>query len=100
MIAAHVPNLMDRSRFGSDVRFVDSPSDVGGATTTVVDLDRCQSVAAFAELSCWTIGYCAHVDSDLMDEAAAAGFDEVLARSAFFRRLPAILAGAETPGSG
>jgi len=35
-----------------------------------------------------TVGFAAHVDEELMAAASAAGCDEVLARSVFFRRFP------------
>jgi PleD family two-component response regulator len=38
-----------------------------------------------------TVGYVSHVQADLIDAARRAGVDEVLARSAFSERLPAIL---------
>jgi len=38
-----------------------------------------------------TVGFVSHVDTDLIDAARKAGVDEVMARSAFADRLPAIL---------
>jgi len=35
-----------------------------------------------------TVGFAAHVDEELIAAASAAGCDEVLARSVFFRRFP------------
>ena len=48
-----------------------------------------------------TLGYVAHVDSETIDKARAAGIDQVLARSAFSERLGEILtaAGTRDPGS-
>ena len=48
-----------------------------------------------------TLGYVAHVDSETIDKARAAGIDQVLARSAFAERLGEILtaAGTRDPGS-
>lgn len=43
------------------------------------------------------IGYFSHVETALMREAQAAGYDEVLPRSAFTKRLPELL-GAERAG--
>ena len=92
MIAAHIPNLMDRSRFGgSDVRFVAEAAEAVDADLVLVDLDRCVEVDAFASLGGHTVGFGAHVDGDRLALAAAVGFDEVMARSAFFRRLPSLL---------
>lgn len=92
MIAAVVPDLMDRSRFtGVDVRFIERPADARGADLVVVDLDRCTDLHGFAALAIRTVGFGSHVDADGLAEAGDAGFDEVLARSVFFRRLPEIL---------
>jgi hypothetical protein len=93
MIVAHIPNLMDRSRFGgSAVRFVGSAIEAADAELVIVDLDRCVEIGSFAELSGHTVGFGAHVDGDRLGAAVTAGFDEVMARSAFFRRLPSLLA--------
>lgn len=97
MIAALVPDLMDRSRFGDvDITFIRQPADAGDAELVVVDLDRCADVAGFGALQIPSIGFGAHVDADGLQEARAAGFDRVLARSEFFRRLPEILSGASS----
>ena len=40
------------------------------------------------------VGFYSHVDGELRREALAAGADEVLPRSAFVTRLPALLSGA------
>lgn len=41
------------------------------------------------------VGFYSHVDQALREAALAAGLDQVLPRSAFTRRLPALLAGEE-----
>jgi hypothetical protein len=41
------------------------------------------------------IGFGPHVDDELLQAARTAGVDEVLPRSAFFRRLTPILAGED-----
>jgi CheY-like chemotaxis protein len=43
------------------------------------------------------LGFYAHVDQALRQAALEAGVDEALPRSAFTRRLPALLRGEETP---
>jgi CheY-like chemotaxis protein len=43
------------------------------------------------------VGFYSHVDTVLRTEALAAGVDEVLPRSAFVARLPALLADAAAP---
>ena len=49
-----------------------------------------------------TLGYVAHVDSETIDRARAAGIDHVMARSAFSERLGEILteSGTRDPGFG
>jgi len=46
------------------------------------------------------VGFYSHVDQALRAAALAAGLDQVLPRSAFTRRLPALLAGEEDAGGG
>ena len=43
-----------------------------------------------------TVGFVSHVQADLIAAARAAGFDDVMARSAFSERLPEILRRAES----
>ncbi|MDQ1373520.1 MAG: hypothetical protein QOJ09_858, partial [Actinomycetota bacterium] len=50
-------------------------------------LDAVQGVAAGVR----TIGFGSHVDRELLDAARAAGCDEVMARSEFFRRVRELL---------
>lgn len=99
MIVACIPNLMDRSRFGNRVQFVADAAALAELDeepdTIIVDLDRCDpgEVAAFrASGSATIIGFGPHIDSVGHALALADGADEVLARSVFFKRLPAILA--------
>ena len=49
-----------------------------------------------------TLGYVAHVDSETIERARAAGIDQVMARSAFSEKMGDILTGPGTrdPGSG
>ncbi len=84
---------MDRSRFpDGSVRFISDASEAGDASVVLVDLDRNAEVEAFAQLQAHTIGFGSHVDEDRLEQARLAGFDEVLARSVFMRRLPDLLA--------
>lgn len=102
-VAACVPDLMDRSKVaaaaaavGADVAFVARPADLAaaGADVVVVDLSRPGVLEALASLAgVRTVGFGSHVDRALLDAARAAGCDEVLARSAFFARLPEVLGG-------
>ena len=96
MIAAYVPDLMDRSRFaGIDVEFVASPATLRDvdAEIVVVDLSRPGVLEAVGQLEgVRTIGFGSHVDRDLLAAAKDAGCDEVLTRSEFFRRIGELLA--------
>jgi hypothetical protein len=98
--AAFVPDLMDRSRVeiasraaGRPVAFVTRPEDLasaveGGARFIVVDLACAGVLDVIPRLRrAHTVGFASHVDKALLEAARAAGCDEVLARSAVFRRL-------------
>ncbi len=115
MIVALTPDLMDRSKVSAAaeagdqaVRFVGSAhllaatADEAGATLVVVDLSRTGSLDAIRELAarrratggrCRIVAFGSHVDRELLDEAAGAGCDQVLARSQFFASLADVLAG-------
>ncbi|HXQ43141.1 MAG TPA: hypothetical protein VN816_00760 [Acidimicrobiales bacterium] len=97
---AYVPDLMDRSRVeiasraaGRAVDFVTSASDLaaavaGGAMFVVVDLGHPGILEILPRLgAAHTVGFASHVDKALLDAAREAGCDEVLTRSAVFRRL-------------
>jgi hypothetical protein len=94
-IAAYVPNLFDRSRFGGRAAFVETPEEASACRPALllVDLDRCTDIVGFCIEGAQVIGFGPHVDTQLRQQALAAGYDEVLARSVFFRRLPALLEG-------
>ena len=92
-VVAYVPDLMDRSRITAvapEVRFVDAPGALVGveADVVVVDLGRPGVVEVLPRIEPRTVGFASHVDRDTVEAAEAAGCDEVLARSQFFRRLP------------
>ena len=98
-IAAYVPDLMDRSRMeqasrSHDIEFVNDPAAlaVAAADLVIVDLSRPGVLAAVEGLATRTIGFGAHVDTDVLAAARAAGCDEVLPRSQFFRRVAELLA--------
>ncbi len=97
---AYVPDLMDRSRVeiasraaGRAVDFVATPDDLApavaaGVTFVVVDLAHPGVLEILPRLGpAHTVGFASHVDKTLLDAAREAGCDEVLARSAVFRRL-------------
>ncbi|MEY2477749.1 MAG: hypothetical protein QOG87_3064 [Actinomycetota bacterium] len=94
---AFVPDLMDRSRLGGlDVTFVARPEELTAAREgdlVVVDLARPGVLGAVGGLAAGvrTIGFGSHVDRDLLDAARAAGCEEVMARSEFFRRARELL---------
>ncbi|MEM9563144.1 MAG: hypothetical protein AAGA93_11025 [Actinomycetota bacterium] len=94
-IVAHIPNLFDRSRFSGQAVFVETAEEARALhpTLLLVDLDRCDDVEGFAIDGVSVIGFGPHVDTDLHRRASEAGYDEILARSVFFRRLPDLLAG-------
>jgi hypothetical protein len=97
---AYVPDLMDRSRVeiagrtaGLAIDFVPRPEDLVSAVTSgarliVVDLAHAGVLEVLPRLTqAHTVGFASHVDKALLDAAKAAGCDEVLPRSAIFRRL-------------
>ena len=95
-VVAYVPDLMDRSRISAaapGTRFVDGPEFLVGidADVVVVDLGRPGVVDVLGRIEPRTVGFASHVDRDTVAAAEAAGCDEVLARSQFFRRLPELL---------
>jgi len=99
-VVAFVPDLLDRSRIESAGRraqlavvFVDRPEDLpgavaGGARRVVLDLGRPGVLDVLPRLGeARTVGFASHVDAPLLEAAVAAGCDEVLPRSVFFRRM-------------
>ncbi len=94
-IAAVIPNLFDRSRFGGKVTFIDTADEAEAlnAQRVIVDLDRCEDPMSFRLDGVHVVGFGPHVESGLFQKAVEAGFDEVMPRSVFFRRLPEMLDG-------
>jgi hypothetical protein len=95
-VAGWVPDLMDRSRLGTGVEFVSRPEDLVAvdAEVVVVDLGRLGDPARVAGVRGRLIGFAPHVDDGTLAAARAAGFDEALARSVFFRRWPQLRGGS------
>ena len=98
-VAAYVPDLMDRSRIGAagaSVTWVSTPAELIGtvADLVIVDLSRPGVLEFIPRINRRVVGFASHVDRELMAAARDAGCDEVLARSAFFSRLPEIVGGA------
>lgn len=104
-VVAYVPDLMDASRLRSAAASVElepvrSPAALAaaavGADLVVVDLSRAgviDRLPAIAAAGAPVVGFGPHVDHELLETATAAGCHEVVPRSAFFRSLPARLAG-------
>jgi PleD family two-component response regulator len=113
MILAVVSDLMFTSkirtaaaRIGVDVVFARSSRDAlavmekGPPALVILDLDS-QSTDPLGTVSAMkadpalttvpTVGFVSHVHANLIDAARKAGVDDVMARSAFAERLPAIL---------
>ena len=96
-VVAFVPDLMDRSRLsapGVEVAFVDDPEELADthADLVVVDLARPGAIEALGAAARTTVGFVAHIDESTMAAALAAGCDEVLPRSRFFRRFAELVA--------
>jgi hypothetical protein len=95
-VAAVVTDLMDRSRIDAAVSgrvdYVRTPDELSGSEASVVfaDLRAVPDPAVLRRLvpSARIVAFGSHVDDDVLDAARAAGIDEVLPRSSFFRRLP------------
>jgi hypothetical protein len=112
-VAALVPDLMDRSRIeaalaprGATVVFAATAGHLAdaasGVTVVLVDLEAPGALGAVASVieaatHPRVIGFGSHVERSLLDEGRRAGCDEVMARSAFFRRLGALLASDPAP---
>ncbi len=93
-VCAYVPGLMDRSRFDHhEISFVSTPQEAIDAAPglLIVDLDRCDEPEAFRIDGARVIGFGSHVDAERLDAAEAFGFDDVLPRSVFFRRMAEIV---------
>ena len=99
VVVVFAPELGDRSRFDHyQVTHVRSAGKLAEFATetepdlVIVDLDRTSAPADFRIDNAHVIGFGSHVDTDRQDAALEAGFDAVVARSVFFRRLPELLA--------
>ncbi len=98
VVVVFAPDLGDRSRF--DAFSVTHVRSAGKLTEfaqdsepdlVIVDLDRTSAPADFRIDNAHVIGFGSHVDTERHDEALDAGFDAVMARSIFFRRLAELL---------
>lgn len=96
-LVAVTRDLMDASRIRSAVPDAVVVADLGapalaGADLIVLDLAAGIDPAAAAAIGPPVVAYGPHVDGDALASALAAGCADALARSVFFRRLPALLA--------
>ncbi len=120
MIVAAVEDLLFSSKIrtvgrqvGADLTFARTPDDIlekvraDRPTLVLFDLNSAKTdpIATIAAIRAdrelvdvRIVGFASHVDADLIRSARAAGADEVLPRSAFASRLPAIL--GSNPESG
>jgi hypothetical protein len=94
-VVAFAPDLMDQSRLraAGDVVLVRHASELldHRARLVLVDVTRPGVLDVVGDLPAPVIGFFPHVDDELAAAASAAGCDEVLPRSVFFRRLPELL---------
>ncbi len=105
-VVAYVPDLMDRSKVAAaapGATFVPRPdglpaavadaADLDSDVTVVVDLTRPGVLEVLPSLAGRgrVVGFANHTARQVMDDAKAAGCDQVLARSAFFSRLEELL---------
>jgi hypothetical protein len=98
-VVVFAPELGDRSRFDAynvtHVRSAGKLAEFSQSTEPdliIVDLDRTSAPADFRLDNAHVVGFGSHVHTDRHNAALDAGFDAVVARSVFFRRLPELLA--------
>lgn len=94
LVAALIPNVMDRGKTLKVYPAIEWLSGDAGLRETsadlvLIDLKRVDDLTAAADVAGWTVGFAPHVEEDLLAQAADAGFDEVLPRSIFFKRVVA-----------
>ena len=86
---ALAPDLMDASKLRGAgvevVRRLDSPPT--GADLVIIDLDRADVPADIDSWPCRTVGFGRHTDPERLEAALAAGLDDAMPRSVFFKRL-------------
>ncbi len=99
VVVVCAPELGDRSRFDAfevhHVRNAQKLAEFSSHTEpdlVIVDLDRTSDPVPFRIDNAHVVGFGSHVDTPRHDAALDAGFDAVMVRSLFFRRLPELLA--------
>ena len=101
-VVAYVPDLMDRSKVAAaapGATFVTRPEGLAAAVgdagadppVVLVDLTRPGVLEALPSVPGRVVGFANHTARQVMDDALAAGCDQVMARSAFFSRLGDLL---------
>ena len=98
VVVVFAPDLGDRSRFDAylvtHVRSAGKLAEFAQSSEpdlVIVDLDRTSAPADFRIENAHVVGFGSHVETDRHEDALDAGFDAVMARSIFFRRLPELL---------
>ena len=86
IVSALVTDLMDRSKLSSAIPGVQFQL-ADDANVVIVDLARQPDIAALraSHPAAKIVAYGSHVDTESMDAARAAGADDVMPRSKFFR---------------
>lgn len=86
IVSALVTDLMDRSKLSAAIPGVQFQL-ADDAEVVIVDLARAPAIAAIraSHPNTRIVAYGSHVDQDAMEAARAAGADDVLPRSKFFR---------------
>lgn len=92
LVVVYAPDLMDRPRIAAalpEAVFVRDPAELvdAPARIVVVDLSRPGVLEVIPRIAAPVVGFGSHVDDELLAAASAAGCDEVLPRSRFFRRV-------------
>lgn len=89
-VVAYAPDLMDQSKIrAAGAQIVRSVAELADcdADVVVVDLARPGVLEAIGSIPGRVVGFARHTDTDLLAAAEAAGCDEVLVRSVFFKQL-------------
>ena len=91
-VAVYAPDLMDRSRISAahpEAVFVTDPAELpsNSAELVIVDVARPGVLEVIPSVEGRVVAFVRHDDQATIDLARAAGCDEVLARSVFFKRL-------------
>lgn len=89
-VVGFAPDLMDASKLrNAGAEMVRSSAELVGiaADLVVVDISRPGVLDVIGDIDARVVGFGRHTDLDLLAAAEAAGCDEVVVRSVFFKRL-------------